>query len=160
MKLEIEKLLEQIPPHEKQIDRVIRRVYARALEESKRTGSSIESMTYEILEGIENGLSSSPELIEETLQRASLLIADLLHHSAKEDIAKKERKIALAKAALLQTVEAERQHLMESLDAFRAYAQEHQYREFQKSLHVTSSTIMQYVLKLAGEIMYNHEQAK
>jgi len=154
----IEKLLEEMPPEEGKIDREIRKVYAKALEEAKQTGASVESMTYEVLEGIGEGLSKSPELIEPTLQRISLIMADLLHHSARTDIERREKHLAFAKDALAETVEAEKMHLMESLEAFRAYAQEHRYSELQKSLHVTSSTIMQHVLKLAGEIMYNHEQ--
>jgi hypothetical protein len=154
----IEKLLEEMPPKEGKIDREIRKMYAKALEEAKQTGASVESMTYEVLEGIGEGLSQAPELIEPTLQRASLLISDLLHHSAIEDIAKKEKRLAFARDALNETIEAEKIHLVESLEALRNYAHEHNYREFQKSLHLTSSHIMKNVLKLAGEIMYNHKQ--
>lgn len=157
MKQMIMGLLTKMPPENEKLDRAIRKVYAKALEEAKQTGGSIESMTYEVLEGIEEALSIYPELIESTLQRSAFLMADLLHHSAKVDIAKREKRLACAKDALDEVIKAEKMHLMESLDAFKAYAQDHQYVQFEKSLDFTASTITHYVLKLAGEMMYNHE---
>jgi dienelactone hydrolase len=155
----IVKLLEQMPPEEGYIDREIRRVYAKALEEAKLTGASVESMTYEVLEGIEEGLATYPERIEPTLARAARVIADLLHHSATEDIARQKKRLTHAKRALEQTIEAEKTHLMESLDALHAYANDRHYPRLQESLYQTQSMVKEHILKLAGEIMYNHEQA-
>ena len=159
IKVMIENVLESTTPSRRaSIDRVIKKMYAKALEETKRSGASVESMTYEILEGIEAGLLSSPEEMEASLERASCLMADLLHHSAQEEIKRKQRRIDFAKEALSETIEAEKMHLIESLDAFRAFAREHRHQKFQKSLHMTGSSMMKYVLKLAGEMMYNHKQ--
>jgi len=124
--------LKNRPLKEGSVDRIIRRVYANALEETKRTGGSVESMTYEILEGIGEGLSSYPKEVEPTLQRSMHMMLDLLTHSARVDIRKKERMLQAAQNALREAKAIERASLHASLDALRAYAHEHRYGQLEK----------------------------
>jgi len=149
------RILETMPDETKAFERVIRQVYAQALEEAKRTGHSIESITYEVLEGVEEGMETAPHRIEEMLEKASLIMADILQHSAQEDIVRRYRRIIFAREALEETIEAEKRHMMESFDAFSAYAQTRGYRRFGENLYRIGSTMMQQIEKLVEEIVYN-----
>ena len=153
---EIEKLQGNISSRKKQYEMIIRRQYDKALEEAKATGHSIESITYELLEGVERGMRVNPDAVEEALALASEVMVDLLHHSAVEDIARKQKQLMFAKAALEETVEREKSHLQDSLETFRVYAQEHGHHRFVRHMSHMEKMIGVYMGKLAGEIKYNH----
>jgi cellobiose-specific phosphotransferase system component IIA len=119
----------------------------------------VESITYEILEGIEEGMREAPERIEPVLQEASRVMTEILHHSAQEDICRQQKRLIHAKTALEETIEAEKLHMLESLKTFEGYAKERAYHHFEKSLLEVGHKVMRYVVKLAGEIKYNHTQS-
>jgi len=151
MKEEIERVCGNIHIYPK----TVRKVYAKALEEAKVTGYSVESMTYEILEGLEEGLQCSSKEAEPYLQHASEIMLDLLHHSAKEDILSRHRQLMFAKKMLDETFEAEKNHIAETFNILRSYSASHGYRKFEKSLVQMEVMMMQHIEELAGEIKYN-----
>jgi len=132
---EIRTLQPRLLKEEKLLQRVIGRWYARALEEAKRTGGSIESLTYEILEGIEDGFAEHPEKIESVLPVASHVMTDLLEHSIKEDILRHQRKVAFAQKALEEVKQTQQLHLQASFETLKEYAKEHHYTLFEEHLH-------------------------
>jgi len=133
---------------------IIENMYEKALEESKKTGQSIESITYEILEGLEEGYASEPEKVEHVLQNATAIIAEVIHHSAKAKIEKQHKQVTLAHAALLESIEAEKAHLGESLEAFGHYAHDYEHHHFQQSLHVTELNILKKIHFLSNMLQY------
>ena len=133
---------------------VIENMYEKALEESKKTGQSIESITYEILEGVEEGYASKPQKIEHILQNATTIIAQVIHHSAQAKIQKQHKRVSLAHAVLLDTIEAEKAHLGESLEAFEHYAHDHGHHHFKKSLHLTEINILKKIHFLSNMLQY------
>ena len=148
--------LQESPYNEKTIEKTIELFYLQVLKEAKITGHSVESVTYEVLEGIEEGLTTKPEKVEETLKHASRQMADIIHQSAKVTICEKKRKVHFAKVELRETIEAEKAHLAESLEAFRHYAREKSYQNFEMSLHEREKEIAGYIQKIADKFQYNH----
>ena len=129
-------LMDEKRDFESRIKEIIEDLYIKALDESKRTGQSVESITYEILEGLEEGLNTlHRDLVEQLLQAASKTITDIIHKSAQENISRKNRNIQLAIDKLHDTIEAEKAHLIEAMEAFKAYADDHTHRHFAENLH-------------------------
>lgn len=121
---------------------ILDRLYTRALEESKKTGQSVSSITYEILEGIEESHYQQKEQIEPQLSHASVMIGLIIYESAKRSIEEKEKKLQLAKAQLIDTIELEIFHLLESIETFESYADDKSHRDFEQSLSKTKSDIL------------------
>ncbi|SFV63951.1 hypothetical protein MNB_SV-14-394 [hydrothermal vent metagenome] len=116
------------------ITQILNTIYKEALEESKQTGQSVSSITYEILEGLEESHQEHIEHIESQLTNASSVIAMIIYKSAQKNIKEKEKKLEQVKAELIDTIEAEILHLLESLDTFNAYANDKSYTVFKQSL--------------------------
>jgi len=148
--------LHESPYDEKKIEKTIELFYVQVLKEAKMTGHSVESVTYEVLEGIDEGMTKKPEKVEDTLKSASRSIADIIHKSAKKTICEKKRKVRFAKAELRETIEAEKVHLNESLEAFKHYAREKSYRKFEMSLQEREREIVEYIHKITDKFQYNH----
>ena len=128
---------ESIEEYRARILEKLKTLYLKALRESKKTGLSVESITYEILEGLEEALRQhkiEKKEIEQTLQLAAESITDLIHTCAREHIRESHRNLLLATRKLQDTIEAEKGYLLESMEAFMAYAKDHTHRQFEKSL--------------------------
>jgi transcription initiation factor TFIIIB Brf1 subunit/transcription initiation factor TFIIB len=121
---------------ETHINDIIKTVYRKALDESKKTGQSVESITYEILEGLEESLNSMHKnRVEDLLHSASQTITNVIHRCAQENISHKNKNVQRAINHLQDTIEAEKAHLLESMEAFKAYAHDHTHTLFAKNLH-------------------------
>jgi len=96
------------------ITQILNTIYKEALEESKQTGQSVSSITYEILEGLEESHQEHIEHIESQLTNASSVIAMIIYKSAQKSIKEKEKKLEQVKAELIDTIEAEILHLLDS----------------------------------------------
>jgi len=124
------------------ISDILHTLYTRALEESKKTGQSVSSITYEILEGIEESHSQHLKHIETQLSQASVMIALIIYESALNNIEEKEKRLQQAKAQLIDTIELEILHLLESIETFEHYADDKSHTQFQQSLSKTKPDIL------------------
>ena len=133
-----------LSPHVQQqdISVILHTLYIRALDESKITGQSISSITYEVLEGLEESYYEHREHIEKQLSHASVMIALIIYKSAQKSIEEKEKKLEQAKAQLIDTIELEILHLLESIETFESYAQDKSHTQFKQSLSKTKSDIL------------------
>jgi len=127
------------------ITQILHTIYKQALEESKQTGQSVSSITYEVLEGLEEGHYEYPEHIEKKLSHASVMIALIIYESAQKNIEEKEKKLQQAKAKLIDTIELEILHLLESIETFESYAEDRSHTQFKQSLSKTKSDILDNV---------------
>ncbi|HHS93319.1 MAG TPA: hypothetical protein ENK82_08220 [Campylobacterales bacterium] len=134
LKHEIEALVEK-HPQQSDILNILHKVYLQALDESKKTGHSLSSMTYEILEALE----------EHHLEDAFALIPTIIYESAKERIEKEEKKLEQGRLKLIDIIELETLHLLESLETFHDYAQDNANNNFQQSLSKTKTGILERV---------------
>ena len=121
---------------------ILDRLYTRALEESKKTGQSISSITYEILEGIEESHYQHKAQVETQLSHAYVIMGLIIYQIAKKNIEEKEKKLQLAKAQLIDTIELEIFHLLEFIETFESYADDKSHRQFKQSLSKTKSDIL------------------
>ena len=129
---------------------ILHTLYTRALEESKKTGQSVSSITYEVLEGVEESHYEHREHIENQLIHASSIIALIIYKSAQKSIEEKEKKVQQAKAQLIDTIEMEILHLLESIETFESYAQDKSHSQFKQSLSKTKSDILDNIDTLKG----------
>ncbi len=135
------------------ITKVIETIYTKALLESKKTGQSVESITYEILEGVEEGLDAIHKIkIEQVLQNASDIITDVIHKCAQENISHKHQNLQIAAKKLEETIEAEKSHLLESMEAFKAYANDHTHIHFEKNLHQLEEKLKHFLNTVTDKI--------
>ncbi len=140
-KEEIMSMIEQIKKGEERgiekITQAVAKVYQKALEEAQKTGQSIESITYEILEGLEEQLGSrfDKEKMAQLLHAISQKMTQIIHTFAQNRICHSEKNLQIAKERHAETVERERAHLHESMEAFKAFAADHAYETWKKKLH-------------------------
>ncbi len=151
LKHEIASILSSDVQHQ-DISVILHTLYTRALVESKKTGQSISSITYEVLEGVEESHSEYRELIEKQLSHASGIIAIIIYKSAQKSIEEKERKVQEEKAQLIDTIELEILHLLESIETFESYAQDKSHTQFKQSLSKTKSDIIDNIDTLKGHL--------
>ncbi len=154
MKHKIEMALNTESQNDVKTMAVIENMYEKALEESKKTGQSIASITYEILEGLEEGYASKPQKVEHILQHATAIITQVIHHSAINNIEKQHQQVRLAHEVLLDTIEAEKIHLSESLEAFEHYAHDNEHHSFKESLRLTEINILKKIHFLSSMLKY------
>jgi uncharacterized protein YutE (UPF0331/DUF86 family) len=138
---------------EARINKTVQIVYTKALNESKKTGQSVESITYEILEGLEESLNTMHKnRVEELLHSASQTITDVIHRCAQENISHKNKNVQKAINHLHDTIEAEKAHLLESMEAFKAYAHDHTHKIFAKNLHHLQEKLTQMIHTVTEKI--------
>ncbi len=144
--------------YEAQVTNVVKDVYSRALTEAKITGESVESVTYEILEGIQEALL---ERHEEILHNVSEQMVQIIHDQANECIDVRHKKAKEAQIALEDTIEREKAHLNESLDAFRAFAKDKSLSRFSHYLQDMETHVKGLMHTLSQKIISrNHENRK
>ncbi len=161
-KEEIRQLIESLESEntnfENRIVETVHTLYFKALNESKKTGLSVESITYEMLEGIEEALEHlNHTRTQKLLHDISETIAEVIHSCAQENISHKYRNVQLAKEKLQDTIEMEKAHLAESMDAFRAYAKDHQHDDFAESLEILKERMQQMKQTLTDKIEKKEE---
>jgi len=145
IKQQIEQSIKNSAYGKKRLTELIEDYYRNALYESKKTGQSVESMTYEILEGAGEGCLVKAGCAEEMLEDILDIISNTIQESAQEHIYRKKRQLYWAEKQLSETIETEQSYVMESIEACKAYAKE-------KSLKTLEERLQQYESKLSGSI--------
>ena len=149
--------MENNPYSQKSMTALLEECYRKALYEAKRTGQSIESMTYEILEGVGESALLKPEYAEEGLKNIVDIISATLKESAQERIYAKKRKLYWAKKQLSEAIEAEQSYMTEAIEACREYAKEKSLRTLEEQVHQYESKLSSDIYILADKIKYNAE---
>lgn len=152
IKVEVEIISKSNTQISKEIRQILEKIYSQALEDNKKTGQSVESLTYEILEGIEEGLRVKDEQTEEILKTVADTITEIIHKSVTKNIQKSHTNAHIAQERLKDVIELEKTHLLESMDAFKAYAEDRSYKVFAKSLHKTETKIAKLIHTIANKI--------
>ncbi len=147
---EISSLNRDLSQSKQEFKKIVRFWYAKALEEAKSTGHSIESITYEVLEGVEDGLKDKKDIIEDGLSYSVDIIIDLLHHSALSDIQKHQKRVEYAKNALEEKISSEKANLIDTLETFKDYAKDNSHKRFEQDLQKIAVEIEEYIHKLKG----------
>jgi len=154
---QIEQSTENSDYGKKSLTELIADYYRNALYESKKTGQSVESMTYEILDGAGEGCASKAACAEELLEEMLDIISHTIHESAQEHIYRKKRQLYWAERQLTETIEAEQSYVMESLEACKAYAEEKSLKRLEEKLQQYESKLSDSIYILADKIKYTIE---
>ena len=106
-----------------------------------------------MLEGLEEGLNTlHKKRVEGLLHTASRIITNVIHQCAQENILHKNQNVKLAMEKLHDTIEAEKAHLLESMEAFKAYAHDHTHTIFAKNLHHLQENLNQMIHTVTDKI--------
>ncbi len=153
MKTCIEKLLKE-KPAEEALKTAVEQVFSKALDESIVVGESIESVVYEVMEGIDESLAEEKKK-ELYLHRASELILDAVHHKILEQLCRDEKNVLRAKAQLHETLEEGTGRLQAAMEAFRHYAEDKHRMKLLEDLHKTEQKTVELIHHLAEKFRYN-----
>ncbi|RUM61447.1 MAG: hypothetical protein DSZ03_08430 [Sulfurimonas sp.] len=124
---------------------LFKKVYADAIGGARKTGQSIESITYEVLEGIEEGLISKDHQTEDILNEVAEEMVELIYKHAQENIRRSQIKKNLAEEHFYEAIEKEKAHLLASMETFQMYAKEKELPNFEKYLHVIEKKVAQKI---------------
>ncbi len=125
-----------------QIMDLLQRIYDDAMTRARKTGESIESITYEILEGIEEGLMSKQLDSDDILNGVADTMVELIYDHAQENIRQSQIKKELAQEHFKEAIEKEKAHLLSSMETFQLYAREKEVPKFEKNLHVIEAKVL------------------
>ena len=128
----------------------IKLIYTKAIEESQITGQSIESITYEIMEGAEQSLSNISEK-EKILNDIAKSILELLYINIKMAITKNKRKLLLASLNYSDTIEKEKDNLLASVDTLKKYAKDNNYFVFNNDLTLIERKVSKWIEQIDKE---------
>ncbi len=145
IKSEVASISHDSPDMSRKVMESLKRVYDDAITKTRKTGESIESITYEVLEGIEEGLISKKLDIEDILNGAADAMVELIYDHAQENIRKSQIKKELAQEHFNEAIEKEKAHLLSSMETFQLYAREKELPNFEKNLHVIETKVSQKI---------------
>jgi len=150
IKVAIDRVLEENMDVEEKIFASIKLIYTKAIEESKITGQSIESITYEIMEGVEQSLSNLTQK-EKILNDIAKSILEILYLNIKIAITKSKRKLSLANQNYQDTIEREKDNLLASIDTLKKYAKDNNYLLFNNDLTLIEKKVSQWIEEIDKE---------
>ncbi len=145
IKSEVASISKDSPDVSKKVIDSLKRVYEDAIGGARKTGESIESITYEVLEGIEEGLTSKNHDIEDILNGVAGEMVELIYDHAQESIRRSQIKKDLAEEYFKEAIEKEKAHLLASMETFQLYAKEKELPNFEKNLHVIETKVSQKI---------------
>jgi len=123
MRHTIAKLLQEKSTDEA-LQEAVSDIFGRALEDSKKAGVSLESVVYEIMEGVEAGLEDSNRFRESYLNHASELIVATIHEESMKKLACEEHKLHAVQYRFNELLALESSYLKDSMESFRHYAKD------------------------------------
>ena len=106
--------------------------FSKALNDSKVTGQSIQSITYEFLEALEEVFDSQKD---ETLEQLSSIMLDTLYTNANANIQKASDLLGRVEENFYEHIELEKFQLLELIETFKSYATERDLHTFSKNLY-------------------------
>ncbi len=145
IKSKIISISDESPDMSRKVIDSLKTVYEDAIGGAQKTGESIESITYEVLEGIEEGLMFKKLDIKDIFNRIVDEMVELVYDQAQENIYRSQIKKELAEEHFNEAVEKEKAHLLASMETFELYAKEKELPNVEKNLHVVETKVSQKI---------------
>ena len=133
------------------IEEVIVIVFEKALSHAEKTGQSLESIVYELLEGIESHTGSNEFLIE-----SIDLFTQVFLQNTRDTISHSYRKYKMAQKAHEENIHKQYALAQEILDTLSDYAKENQHPELLPRCDSKMMTLTEEMNELCKEVCYNH----
>lgn len=156
MKHTLAKLL-QTKSAEEATEEAVLELFGKALEDSKKAGVSLESVVYEMLEGIESALRDSDNFRESYLKRASEQIVEIIHKDALQRLACEEHKMHSAQHRFNEVLASEESIIRDSMESLRHYASERGHGRFFAELEGLEMNTASMISKMAERFGYNRD---
>ena len=138
---------------------IVESIYLKALKESKITGESIESITYSILDGVEESLKeNSKELLFSSIDK----IIDTLYLKAIKSFQERKEKISHMQTILYDTLNRDKEELKSIIHIINCFRKEKKLDNMESYLDKTESKINNLIknLNLKGEnINISHKKS-
>ena len=129
----------------------VEQVFEKALSHAKQTGQSLESIVYEIFEGVE-----SCKKDEEALMKSVDIITQLLLQHAQDEMAYSYKKYLMASEAHEENIAKHYAFVYELFDTLKYYAKEHQYTKSLNTYKEKKSAHIKHMDKISAKVGYNH----
>ncbi len=138
-----------------ELDTLVRVEYLRALEEMKITGQSLQSITYEFLEALEEALHSQQE---SALESTTHIMLDTLYSNANDNIQKSHLLSSLVEQEFYETVELEKAQLVELVETFKAYAEEKNLHSLKNDLQLKEDLVLQWLKNIQNQYQQKRKE--
>ena len=154
MKHTLAKLL-QTKSAEEATEEAVSELFGKALEDSKKAGINLESVVYEMLEGIESALRDSGNFRESYLKRASEQIVEIIHKDALKRLACEEHRMHTAQHRFNEVLASEESSIRDSVESLRHYASERGHSRLFARLKGLEMNAASRLSKMAERFGYN-----
>ncbi len=139
---------------------ILQEVYNVAVKESERTGQSIESITYEVLEGVDEALRERELAFESILKSIVERMTGIVYANAEHNIQKNRYILFLATENFNDAVERQQHHLIDTLNTCKLYARENALHSIIDRLRDVEQRVMQWIELLDNPIQGGHNNDK
>jgi len=150
----IAKLLQEKSTDEA-IEKAVSDIFGRALEDAKKAGISLESIIYEMMEGVEAGLEDANCFSESYLSHASEVIVATIHNEGMRKLAREEHKMHAAQQRFNDILALESSYLKDSIESFRQYAMDKHHNVLLGKLDRLEVKTVSILRKMAERFGYN-----
>ncbi len=137
------------------LHQLLRVEYSKAIDEARITGQSLQSITYEFLEAIEESLSSKED---ETLESITHIMLDILYNKANKHIHQSHTLVSFAQNEFQETVEREKSQLLELIETFKLYAKEKSFSSFESNIHKKENLVLLWLKNITTKLNYKHKE--
>ena len=132
----------------KSVEVIVENIYLRALRESKLTGESIESITYSILEGLDESLKENNKILIHTSIDKMI---DSLYIRAIKNLQNKKQELKNLKDSLKENFNKNKEELKEILFTIESFNKEKTIVELDSYLKSAKNRVNQLIEKLNKE---------
>ena len=130
-------------------------IFEKALSHAKQTGQSLESIVYEILEGVEESKKGEESLIQSTDNLVHVLL-----ENAKDEMIFSYEKYMKAEAAHIENIDKQYALADEFIETVADYAKEHSHQKFLQRCQEKKSLLMRHIDEISEKVGYNHRHNK
>ncbi len=137
------------------LHQLLRVEYSKAIDEARVTGQSIQSITYEFLEAVEEALDSKQD---ETLDNITHIMIDILYTQANQKIQQSHAFVSFAQNEFHETLEREKAQLLELIDTFKLFAKEKSFQTFENNIYQKENLVLQWLKNISKKLNHKHKE--
>lgn len=141
----VQQLFQEDRLNEKEILGIVEELFLKEIEMARKTGQRIDTILYEILDGVAESLEESKYPIEKILHKIFSVIVSALEESTKEEITQHHAHVKRAQTRLEDAVEREKNHLQEVFDVIETFSKERGFNHTDRGLDESYRKIKQLI---------------
>ena len=146
-----EEIIIRLAREEDVLKKSVADIFEKALSHTKQTGQSLESIVYEILEGIEESKKGEELLIQSTDNLAHILL-----ENTKDEMTFSYNKYMKAEAVHSENIAKQYALADELMETVVHYAKEHNHKKLLKRCREKKSLFLENIDEIIEKVGYNH----